>query len=412
MTTISYSFEKLLETFPTIPIYSTKNVIYTKPSTPSEALHEVVQLLLMISDTRSADHSTWFEIGTILYNVSMGSRNGIQEWITFSKRTTTFTEDDCLKAWIDMKPNPSHASIHTLFQYVTEDSLYAYQQYKHTISYRKLSQLVKDKLHRLKPCHFGEVLYLLCKYEFLYDDEKGWYQLKDNRWNSCSKECRILRNSISVIKEMMMTEYKNMYSNVISPLQNIIRDIEDKEEMSTEDGKRIEEHYKKVTELEENRQFLLTICDKLDELTYKNKIIKECTDLFYDTDGIIARYVMTENVNDNIITAVTIENQMIPCKEKGSSIESLLKAFIRYVISDEKYKVDIILLSSDELLQSFKEFTCKNNINTKINKSISLILQLKKLEIYGIVFAVRSQTDYKDLKKTQFTKSKIKLYNS
>jgi hypothetical protein len=284
-------------------------------------------------------------------------------------------------------------------------------------------------------------LYLLCKYEFLYDDEKGWYQLKDNRWNSCSKECRVLRNSISVIKEMMLTEYKNMYQNVISPLQNIIRDLEDKEEMDTDDRKTIEEHYKKITELEENRQFLLTICDKLDELVYKNKIIKECTDLFYDTDGIIKRYVTTEIVNDKVdiksqeidikSQEIDIKSQEIDIKSQEIDIkstevnntsiekqiiESPIELFIKYlVMEDTEYKKDVILLSSVELESKCDEFRKKYNIDRKICH-ISIIKFFNSKNINGITTGVRVtkkdiiKNKIIDSNKTEFNKPEIKKY--
>ena len=148
---------------------------------------------------------------------------------------------------------------------------------------------------------------------------------------------------------------------------------------------------------------------------YKNKIIKECTDLFYDTDGIIARYVTTENVRSQEVNdEINISSQEVNYNtsiEKQSK-ESQIKVFVHYLVTNEKYKDNIILLSSDELIHTFNEFTCNYNIDKKIDNPISLILQLKKLKIKGITFGIRvrskkTDTIKFDINKTEFNKSEI-----
>jgi len=360
----------------------------------TETLSEVSQLLSFVSPHRSSQYDSWLYIGTILYRVSNGSNDGLDTWISFSKTSTIYNKDMCSNYWTCMKP--SNESIRTLAQYAQEDSFDTYQKYKYSTSHYKISQVLKNKLYRIKPCHFGEVLFVLCKYEFLYDEQNGWYQWKDNTWNSCSKECRVLRNSISMIKDMMLTEYRNMYHNNISPLQNMIRDIEEKEELSTEDKIMIEENYTKVKDMKEKRQYLMTICDKLDELAYKNKIIKECTDLFYDADGIIARDLKSKQV---------INYQLV--------LHSPIELFVHYlVIEDKEYSDDIIFLTSDELLRKFNEFTSKKNITINFHP-ISLIKELKKLKsnnikYNGITTGVRFCSNNKDIHKTKFNKIEIK----
>jgi hypothetical protein len=146
---------------------------------------------------------------------------------------------------------------------------------------------------------------------------------------------------------------------------------------------------------------------------YKNKIIKECTDLFYDKDGIIKRYVTTENVNDDInITSPEINNTSI----EKQIIESPIELFIRYlVMEDTEYKKDIILLSSVELESKCDEFRKKYNINQKIYH-ISIIKFFNSQNINGIKTGVRySKKDITtnkivNINKTEFNKPEIKKY--
>jgi hypothetical protein len=362
----------------------------------SEVFYEASQLLSMLSPDRFTDSTTWLSIGSILYRISNGSINGLDAWISLS----TCKKDICSTYWSFMKP--SNESIHTLSQYAREDSYHPFQTYKYTYSQRKMSQLIKEKLQRLKPCHFGEVLYLLCKYEYLYDDENGWYQWKEDKWISCTKDCRTLRNSISVIKEMMMTEYRNMYKNDITEFKNNKRDIEDKEHFTVEDEKQIEEYNKKIIELEDKRTYLLTICDTLDEVSYKKKIITECTDLFYDTDGIIKNYLKLHEVvknNIDIHNKITFDNTNV-------MKISPLKLFVEYLVTTDKCKQNIISLTIDELISKCSTFYKKNNIHIKVNHTITR--QLNVLNITGITIGVRDR--YLDINKTEFNKKEIKEY--
>lgn len=398
---ICYDTFKL--TLPILPI--PKNKLIVKSMNPSESFYEASQLVTMLSPQRAIDSTTWLSIGTILHRISNGSINGLDAWIGLSTSSivTVPTQDICSRYWYTMTMKSSHeSSIHTLVQYIREDANDTYQKYKYATSQKKTSQLIKDKLTRLKPCHFGEVLYLLCKYEYLYDDENGWYQWKEDTWNSCTKECRSLRNSISLIKEMMITEYKNMYQNDISPLQDMIRDIQDKEEISGEDEKGMEEHYKKITELEEKRVYLLTLCEKLDELVYKNKIIKECTDLFYDTDGIIARYVKSQEIVN--ITPIKQDNTIQ--KNQSDNTNSPLLLFVIHLVTTDKCKQNIISLTNDELISKCNTFCKKHNVHIKTNHTITR--QLNALYITGITIGVRDRQP--NIHKTEFDKKVIKEY--
>jgi hypothetical protein len=388
------SYDTIKSTLPVLPVLKNKYIV--KPMNSSEVFYEASQLLSMLSPDRFTDSTTWLSIGSILYRISNGSINGLDAWISLS----TCKKDICSTYWSFMKP--SNESIHTLSQYAREDSYHPFQTYKYTYSQRKMSQLIKEKLQRLKPCHFGEVLYLLCKYEYLYDDENGWYQWKEDKWISCTKDCRTLRNSISVIKEMMMTEYRNMYKNDITEFKNNKRDIEDKEHFTVEDEKQIEEYNKKIIELEDKRTYLLTICDTLDEVSYKKKIITECTDLFYDTDGIIKNYLKLHEVvknNIDIHNKITFDNTNV-------MKISPLKLFVEYLVTTDKCKQNIISLTIDELISKCSTFYKKNNIHIKVNHTITR--QLNVLNITGITIGVRDR--YLDINKTEFNKKEIKEY--
>jgi hypothetical protein len=205
-----------------------------------------------------------------------------------------------------------------------------------------------------------------------------------------------------MIKEMMMTEYRNMYKNDICPLQDMIRDIQDKEQISIEDEKRMEENDTKVKELEEKRTYILTLCDKLEELSYKNKIIKECTDLFYDTDGIIARYVTLKEVDD--IATIKQDNTIQTIQSVNK--DSPLLLFVIHLITTDKSKQNIISLTNDELISKCNTFCKKNNIHIKVNHTITR--QLNTLCITGITIGVRDRQP--NIHKTEFDKKVIKEY--
>lgn len=284
----SHQYEILLRTFKTLPLLSSKHKLVTKPSTPSESLFQVSQLLPMLSKERSSDHNSWKTIGSILYNVSYGSKDGIEAWIAFSNSSDTFTIDDCCKEWIDMKS--SFHSIRILYYYVTIDNIDSYMTHKNTTCKKKLSELLRINEYELIELDCAELLYILYNDVFFYDDT--WYECTNGSWNT-TKECNELQTYIPKLRELIDQELKTLDTK-LGVIQNQRRDMEEKEENCKEI---IESEYEMKTKISTLKQTRKQIC----RTSFKNNIMKECRLLFMDKSAL--QYI-------DFITKLYVENKI------------------------------------------------------------------------------------------------------
>lgn len=413
---LSNSINRMLHTFPSLPSSTKTSSLFTTSPIPSEVLHEVVQLLPMLSENRCKEKESWLTIGSILYNISIGSRNGIEAWITFSTRTNTFTVEDCMTAWIDMKP--SYHTIRILYYYVKIDNIEAYTMYKTMSGKNKFSRILKTNNLDLTEYDWAEIMHLLYKDEFFYYDH--WYSGELFEW-------KIMKNCIDLLRfipnlRLFINEEITEKNNTISKIRNERQNIEERPK-TDENDRLIEELNGTMKTLEEKVNKLKESKKQLNTTGFKNNIIKECKVLFYDKT--ILQSIKNMNNEINMSNSQSIDNTTVEhnlnkdtTHYPTTSTYSPLELFIQYlVIEDTEYKEDIILLSSSELLKKSTEFCCKYNINHVFTiNSIIKNADLKKIN--GITIGIRQTkkdpftNKIIDSNKTKFNKSEIKKYFS
>lgn len=381
------SYDILQQTLTKLPLITNKN--YVKPKYPSESLHELSQLLPLLSITFATDLDRWHTIGRILYNVSNGSIDGLDTWIAFSNRSHTFGESSCCHYWMEMKESREsresrkskesieRESIHILLHLFKYDTPEVYQQYKHTNGTRRLKRCIIENGTKIRPCDCAEIMYVMYKGEFLYDGTHGWFQWVDSSWIPCPLDNITLRERMESIRELLDEEIKRR-SRDEKELLDTMRDIEDKMEHTGEDIKEMEEIKINVKIKEEYRKDIEKVKNKSKELNYKNKVIAECKDLFYDKDGIIASYLESSKNKTESIKNIKVDNST-------NNLISTEILFLRYLLTEYKkyYNYEIIELSSSELSSILKKFS-KTYKLYDISDHISLIKKLNKLKINGI----------------------------
>lgn len=301
---ISYqTLSTVLKKLPTVT-----NTLIIKPDTPAEALYEAIQLLTFVSDQRAEDIDSWRTIGRLLYKLSNKTINGLDAWIAFSKRASVFTEEDCCTYWITIK-KPIE-SIHILFSYIQEDEdhMESYLIYKNTNGKLRLMKLMNTELYEED---VAGVMYMLYKDEFLYYNG-SWYKCKDTQWNSI-KESIELRSRIPKLSTFFDDVLKKNRDE-LETAENKYRDVEDNmdadpdweddEETQTmkEEKKKqvLGELRKEINKILAIREKILSIRTKLKKIAYKNGIMSECKDIFYDTLGILDSYVTEEKISHNV----------------------------------------------------------------------------------------------------------------
>ena len=287
------SYEMLSTVLKKLP--NVKNTLIIKPDTPEEALYEAIQLLTFVSDQRAEDIDSWRTIGRLLYKLSNKTINGLDAWIAFSKRASVFTEEDCCTYWTTIK-KPIE-SIHTLFSYIQkdEDHMESYLIYKNTNGKLRLMKLINTELYEED---VAGVMYMLYKDEFLYYNG-SWYKCKDTQWNPI-KESIELRSRIPKLSTFF-DDVLNSNREQLTISEKTFRDAEDNLEDEAnwdddEETQKMKEEKKKqlLAELRKEvnkilaiREKILSIRIKLKKIAFKNGIMTECKDIFYDTLGIL-----------------------------------------------------------------------------------------------------------------------------
>lgn len=247
------------------------------PTNPSEALKEARLLLPMLSEQRATEYASWYDVGRVLFNLGAGSVDAYETWIEFSKRTTAnnFSEAYCLTMWDDMKK--SHYGIGTLIYYAKQDSPDAYNNFKAANSRNCLIRSIEKNGGQLTSYACAEALYHKYKNEFVYtgNGKDGWYKFENHRWSMIAEGIE-LRKVIPTLREPIEAEIKKCRDR-INEVENKRRDKEDADEGADDESKQ-------VKDLDKKRSMWLKERIKLDDTPFKDKILKECKDLFLDQE--------------------------------------------------------------------------------------------------------------------------------
>ena len=357
-------------------------------------LSDFSQLLSLLSEKNKSHNETWFTIGCIYYHISKGSEKGLHEWIACYTHTDFFNEDYCRSKWTSMKHYPY--SIHTILNYVKENNMEAFIQYKQRICKKKLFHIISLCHETIPEYPIAEALYLLCMDEFVYNDN-GWFRYEEGKWIK-TKQCIELKKYIQQLKEFMMEENK-ILKQKRSVMVDKVRDLEEVEiQDKSEEWKTEYEELQQESHLLETKITTFTNVQlHLDKSSCKNAILMECKELFYDPRVQVTNESKMNNEYNNP------ENYM---KDEIKSKNNILELFVQYFITDNEYTWnDIILITSEELLYKYNQFTKKHNINETIT-SISLIRKLNKLHIKGITTSIRCHS----VNKTKFDKREIQNF--
>ena len=246
------------------------------PSNPSEALRDAKYLLPMLSNQRATEYKTWYEVGCVLFNLGAGSVDALDSWIEFSKRTEAgnFSEASCISRWQKMKKTDS--GIGTLIYYAKQDNPERYHQFRQANSRKSILESIR-KNGQLSSYACAEALYHKYKNDFVYtgNGKDGWYKFENHRWIQIVEGIE-LRKNIPLLREPLMEEIKKIREQ-INDADNARRDKEEENENADDETKRSKD-------LDKKRTMLMKEKNKLEDTPFKDKILKECKDLFLDQE--------------------------------------------------------------------------------------------------------------------------------
>ena len=220
-----------------------------------EALKISHELLPMLSSFRAEDRNEWITIGWILYNIGDGSVQAMEQWMEFSARCEDkYDEASCIYHWERMVKKD--LTLATLRYYANMDNPEQYKAFKK----KQAENHVKESLNGSHN-DIAKVLYAEFGNEFVCASITGkiWFQFKNHKWEEI-EEGIYLREKIS---SQIVLKYTEMGKDIFLKLST----VEDK-----------------ATEAMYNARLkqVQKIISNLKSCPYKNNIMKEAMEVFYD----------------------------------------------------------------------------------------------------------------------------------
>jgi len=220
-----------------------------------EALKTSERLLPMLADFRAEERNEWITIGWILYNIGEASPQALEQWMEFSARCEDkYDEANCIYEWERMVKKD--LTLGTLRYFASIDSPQLYKEFKREQS----EHYVKESLNGSHN-DIAKVLFSEYGNEFVCASIAGktWFQFKDHKWEEI-EEGVFLREKIS---EDIVTKYSDIGSELFTKLAS----VQDKGEEAMFNA-RLKQVQKIISNLKSS--------------PYKNNIMKEAMEVFYD----------------------------------------------------------------------------------------------------------------------------------
>ena len=208
------------------------------------------RLSVMLSKDRANDYQHWIELGFCLHNI----HDSLSEvWIEFSKQHPKFKEGECDKIWATFRD--VGFTIKSLYHWAKTDSPGLYNDF--------MLEEQKDVLRRsLSGTSYdvARAFYELYKYNYVCSDieHKKWYEFKNHRWVETAKGC---------------TLYNKLNEDMVNTYLKLAQIFGNKALTATGEEK---------DAVLDKQQKALKLCKNLREMTFKNNVISELVNLYYD----------------------------------------------------------------------------------------------------------------------------------
>jgi P4 family phage/plasmid primase-like protien len=230
-----------------------------------DTMAEVKNLLALLSAERANPYQEWIRVGWCLHNID---HRLLPDWIEFSKKCPhKFKAVECERLWKGFRDRGY--SIASLDKWASKDSPKKYLELR--------KSQIDDHLNRgLRGGHFHVAEVLVAKYKYQYKcasiKHNIWYEFMNHRWVKV-ENAYTLRKNIS-------KELANDYSRMASYFHQLAIEKEgyEKEEVSNKAAN------------------VGKLIMKLNDNSFKNKVISECADLVFD-----AKFMERLDENPNLI---------------------------------------------------------------------------------------------------------------
>ncbi len=239
-------------------------------------IKQISKLINILAVERSNNHDLWMEVGWCLYNINPNDIELLNLWKEFSNKYQKYKDGtskrNCEREWSNMRGTNlggKRLGIGSLYYWSKNDN---YQEY--TNIKREDIRYYIDKSMNCTNYDIARVLYEMYKYQYVCASVRStaWYEFKEHRWRE-DDGGNGLRSKIS-------TDLVQEYFRIISDYNVSWAKIDLDNDLTSE------EKEKEKKKFEEKTKTLSNIMIKLKTTSFKDNIMKECKELFYERDFI------------------------------------------------------------------------------------------------------------------------------
>lgn len=209
-------------------------------------------LVSLLSDERINGFESWIRIGWALHNID---NSLLSTWIDFSKRSPKFVEGDCEDRWYRMREEGY--TIRSLMYWAEEDNYQKYHEFIKSEFNNALSKSLDGSTYFVaKALHTKFIDRFVCA----SIKANSWYEFRNHKWVHVHDGYSLKKE----ISESFVNEYLELvagYSLKATKLSGTDRE-----------------------EIQQKASRTQKIVDKLMNISFKDKIMKEAIILFFDPD--------------------------------------------------------------------------------------------------------------------------------
>ena len=259
---------------------------HIKPTENIGRLKLARDLVRILKPERVDSYESWYKLGLCLHNISRNldidpqlldnwkeispdnktpSEFMLQQWIEISKKSPKFVDGECDKLWCNMDQLSGGLTVHSLHYWARQDNLYKYNRICKKSVDTELPNILNVKDGKVPSYDLAKIVKLCFSDIFACVSIKKntWYAFKDHSWKE-SHEGSELRNLLSEQIRTMIGHYRTEYSS--------------KQNQFESEGNK---DYANMYETRMNN--CIKLHNKLGESGYKDQVMKELCELFYDS---------------------------------------------------------------------------------------------------------------------------------
>ena len=312
-------------------IVKAEDIKFNIPISKEDEVRRACKYTSMLCDKRSNDYHDWMHVGLALHNVDSSL---LPAWVEFSKKSgKKFKDGECERAWKTMK-NPSNGNVLT----IRSLAYWAKQD-----DPKQFEAFIKEEFKNMMKKSLDGNTYFLAKSVYAKYAERFvcssitkniWWEFKNHRWNRVQDGY--------TLKILLSEDFANEYNREIAEISLKLTQVGGIEK----------------EELQARRTRIDKIVGNLMNTNFKETLVKECKNLFYDDKF--------EQKLDSNLQLIGFDNGIFDL-EKGIFREGRPDDYITMSTKNEYHK-----------------WSDKNPFNIQINKFFEQVFPNAKVRKYFI----------------------------